>query len=124
MSENSKLYRVTKIFDKRSEKVVFDTRMCGQAAFVFVPSAATQKVLKEGSKKEIAKYAEETAFHDIWAQQDTMQPVIGYPMYFSSIKMDAGWYRTSKVYEVAASWDKTKFIVQTENSVLLIEEDL
>ena len=32
---DKKLYKVTKIFDKRSEKAVFDTRMCGQAAFRF-----------------------------------------------------------------------------------------
>ena len=89
-----------------------------------MPSAATQKILKEGSKKEIAKYAEETAFRDTWTEQETLVPVVGYPMYFSSIKMDAGWYRTSKVYEFAYNWNKTKFIVQTENSVLLIEEDI
>jgi len=119
-----KLYKVTKIFDKKTSKVVYDTRMCGQPAFAFVPNLRTQRILRTGTKAEIEKYAADTPFDETWLAQDTLEPVIGFPMYFSSVKFDAGFYRSSKVYEVAANWNKTRFVVQTEMSVLYIEEDV
>lgn len=44
-------------------------------------------------------------------------------MYFSSTRMDAGWFRTSPVVACHKSWNGHEVVLDTENSVYFMKAD-
>lgn len=127
---NQILYRVRKIYDRKDERPVEPdsyeaSRMCGQAAIPYVPTKKyleMQKVAKK-DKKAFNKWAEEAKFPDIWERQETLNPIIGQPVYFSSVKMDAGYYRTSAIEKVEYDAEKKVILLTTVGSILELRED-
>lgn len=127
---NQVLYRVRKIFDRRENRPVKEgsyeaSRMCGQAAIPYVPTAEYMKMQKliKKDRKAYDKWASEAEFKDIWERQEALKPIIGQPIYFSSVKMDAGWYRTSEIEKVEYDAEKKVILLTTVGSVLELRED-
>lgn len=120
--EKQTLYRVTKVFDKRTNVQVEERRMCGIPAIPYVPTAKFIDMLKtkDANRKAYTKWANEATFEDIWQRQETLDPIVGYPIYFSSVKLDSGWYRTSTVHKVEKQKDGS-FLIETEGSKLFVE---
>ncbi len=120
----SKLYTVRKIFDLRTNKKIDETVMCGQAAVAYVPSKKHMKLheLAKSDKKSANRMAEEMTMEDLWTRQKSLKPILGWPIYFSSVKMDAGWYRTSRVQKVELQPDGSLHVT-TDGKILEIKED-
>lgn len=123
---NQKLYRVRKIFDGRENKAIDETRMCGQAAIPYVPTEKYRAMLetRKVDRKGFDKWASEASFADVWQRQETLEPIIGYPVYFSSVKMDAGYYRSATVEKIeqdGRTGDITLHVAS--GSKILIRED-
>lgn len=125
---NQKVYIVRQIFDKKTGEAPRDhhgIRMCGQAA---IPHVLTKKALKmlelrKTDKKAFDKWHSNASWDEVWKRQETISPVVGQPMYFSSIKMDAGWYRTSEIQKIDKE-PNGDLIVETVGSILKITEDV
>jgi hypothetical protein len=122
---NQKIYRVLKIYDRKSGEAVNESRMCGQAAIPYVPSKEYQKWLatKDADRDAFSKWANDAKFDEIWERQEELEPIIGLPIYFSSVKMDAGWYRTSVVEKVERDGRTGDITLTTVGSKLLVRED-
>lgn len=127
--EYPRLYRLTKIFDKGTGKSMWEPRMYGQESVAHLPTDQALAKLKEGHDKymewiQTLEFGE--AFSAVWRGVKDLQkenPAIGFPVYFSSVKMDAGWFRTSPVTEFDINYDGTRIVLGTENSVYLLEEE-
>jgi hypothetical protein len=124
---NQILYKVRKIFDRRENRPTKrgsyeEFRMCGQAAIPYIPSKKYLQMQK-ASKKDFQKWANEATFGDVWERQEKLEPIIGQPVYFSSVKMDAGWYRTSAIEKVEYDAEKKVIHLTTAGSVLELRED-
>lgn len=127
--KHNKLYRVRKIYDLKEDRPTKkgsseESRMCGQAAHVFVPTEKfirMQEIAKT-NKKKFNQWAEEAEWKDVWRKQMVLDPIIGQPLYFTSVKMDAGYYRTSEVQKVEKISDTVTHIT-TCGSVLEVVED-
>ena len=127
--KHAKLYRVRKIYDLKENRPTKPgsheaSRMCGQAAFVFVPTEEFMRMRKlaKTDKKAFNQWASEAEWSAVWQKQMTFDPMVGQPIYFSSVKMDAGWYRTSEVQKVE-KMNETTFHVTTVGSILEVIED-
>lgn len=127
--KHAKLYRVRKIYDLKEDRPTKpgsyeESRMCGQAAFAYVPTEKYIRMQKiaETDKKEYSQWACEAGWEDVWRKQMVLDPIIGQPVYFSSVKMDAGYYRTSAVQKVEKISDTVTHIT-TVGSVLEVVED-
>lgn len=126
--KHAKLYRVRKIFDLKENRPTKPgsyeaSRMCGQAAFVYVPSEEFMRMRKVENKKEYSQWASEADWSDVWRKQMVLDPIVGQPIYFSSVKMDAGWYRTSDVQKVEKISDTVTHITTVGSVLEVIEDD-
>lgn len=129
----STLYRVRKVYDRREDKPIKPgsreaSVMCGQAAIAYVPSKKTIQMIadldsKKITRKEFNQWESESEFKDIWKRQDKLEPIIGQFIYFSSVKMDAGWYRTSPVLSFEYDAEKKIITITTEGKILEVVED-
>jgi hypothetical protein len=116
-----KFYHVVKIFDRQSRQEYSDVKMCGQAAWAHVPTKKFIKMLASGSEeKKFQDWIENAEFEDLWLSQKTLDPIIGQPVYFISVKLDAGSFRTSPIEKVEVV--DRGFKLTTANSVYLIKE--
>jgi hypothetical protein len=121
------LYRVIKIFDFRTKKPCYTKRTYGQACISYVPTLKAQELLKmEG--REIHRHAGDYPFDELWHKQLTLEPVVGFPVLFISIKPDAGYFRCAEVvavekYEGVEGFSLPRMIIQTVNSLYLVEVD-
>lgn len=94
------LYRVTKIKDKALNKEMEESRMFGQYATALVANSI-----------------------DILGNlEDNHKDAVGNIIMFTSVKPDAGWFRTSIVKKITEV-KNGDFIVETLNSVYYIERD-
>ncbi len=127
---NQILYKVRKIYDRREDRPIkagtYEAScMCGQAAIPYVPTEKfiEMQKIKSTDRKAFDKWAVEAEFKDVWQRQETLAPIIGEPIYFSSVKMDAGWYKTSPVEKVEFDAEKKIITITTEGKILELRED-
>ena len=119
-------YRVIKIYDFRTSKPCYDKRMYGQAATAFVATEKAKAMLAD--KGGIHRHVGEYPFDDIWEKQMELVPKIGLPVLFISHKPDAGYFRSAEVvafqeYPGVAGFSTPRLIIQTLNSLYLVEVD-
>jgi hypothetical protein len=119
-------YMVTKVFDKELNRACFETRMCGQDAYVYVPTKQFQKLRKKG-KEALSKWLEtvpyDKQFKALWKPQKIIDPIIGQPVYFSSTRLGAGWWRSAEVVSCNPSWNGHKVVLETTTGVYYLTAD-
>lgn len=125
MSDGSSIYRMVKVFDKRTGESTYDLKMYGQAAVAYIPTDKALDMMKKsvGEYKEWVQTLKEPMFPKVWKKQSKLEPIIGAPMYFSSVKLDAGWFRTAPVTRFHKSYEDVETVLETENSVYVLRRE-
>jgi len=115
----SQLYRVRKIFDRRTNEKCSESRMYGQAAIPHVPTKKYMEMLKikDTDRKAFNKWADEASWEDVWERQAELKPIIGMPVYFISVKLDAGYFRCAVVEKFEQDGRSGVITLTTCNSI-------
>ena len=98
-------------------------KMDYRPAIPHVPSKIALEQVTRLQKGEKIPEEETLTHHQVWEEQKELNPTVGHALYFLSISMDAGWFRTSRI----VSFDKKEngdVVIETENSVYLAERAL
>jgi hypothetical protein len=120
------LYRVVKVFDFTTNKACYDTRMCGQAAYALVPSKDAQRLMYSGDELKIQAFNDSHKFSEVWLEQPELDPAVGFPIHFVSVKLGAGWWRSAPVvklvkYEGVPGFKLPRMVLHTETGLYLLE---
>lgn len=128
MKKEQQLYRVVKIYDFTDNRPMYETRMYGQAAFPHNPTKECQKIMSLSNESErLAAIKEYTGERDMWTKTASLDPIIGFPVFFLSVKLGAGWWRSAPVTQFAhykGTQDRLPCtIMKTETGLYLVQVD-
>lgn len=118
-------FYVRKIADLRTgETGLKKNKMCGQTARASVLSEKAVDILENKNISQERKDEQLCAMNhfDVWEPMKKFEPKLGYPVYFTSLRLGAGWFRSSLVEKVEQRADGV-FIMTTCNSVYEIIPD-
>jgi len=109
------LYKIKKIFDRKTGTPTDEPKMCGRYAWSCIFSKEAEQLYRTEKYDEIGKMP-----HDkVWVVQEKLNPRINSPVLFISVKLGAGIWRTSPIREIMVHNETGDVELTTDNSVYL-----